>query len=139
MLTRLQPTAAKIADVFGRAELVLVSIVFYVIGTIVEATSHEVKGFSAGAVLYQVGYTMIILLVEVIIGDLTSLRSRLFFSFVPALPFVINTWVSGNITESVLANSTWQWGIGMFGIIYPGAYGVSCGSISIGLGLADIP
>jgi SIT family siderophore-iron:H+ symporter-like MFS transporter len=27
-----QPTAAKIADVFGRVELVLVSIVFYVIG-----------------------------------------------------------------------------------------------------------
>lgn len=99
----------------------LVSIVFYVIGTIVEATSHEVKAFSAGAVLYQVGYTMIILLVEVIIGDLTSLRSRLFFSFVPALPFVINTWVSGNITAAVLTESTWQWGIGMFGIIYPGA------------------
>lgn len=31
-LTSIQPTAAKIADVFGRVELVLISIFFYVIG-----------------------------------------------------------------------------------------------------------
>ena len=49
-----QPTAAKIADVFGRVELILISIVFYVIGTIVEATAHTVDAFAAGAVLYQV-------------------------------------------------------------------------------------
>jgi SIT family siderophore-iron:H+ symporter-like MFS transporter len=41
-------------------------------------------------VLYQIGYTMIILLVEVIVADLTSTRARLFFSFVPALPFVVS-------------------------------------------------
>lgn len=46
-------------------------------------------------------------------------HTGLFFSFVPALPFVINTWVSGNITSEVLAHSTWQWGIGMWAIIYP--------------------
>ncbi|KAL3953970.1 hypothetical protein ACCO45_011926 [Purpureocillium lilacinum] len=98
-----QPTAAKIADVFGRVELICISIVFYVIGTIVEA----------------VGYTMIILLVEVVIADITSTRARLFFSYIPALPFIINTWVSGDISDAVLANTTWKWGIGMWCIIYP--------------------
>lgn len=29
-----QPTAAKMADVFGRAEVILFTIVFYVIGTL---------------------------------------------------------------------------------------------------------
>ncbi|KAJ9110593.1 ferrioxamine B transporter [Naganishia vaughanmartiniae] len=114
-----QPTAAKIADVFGRIELIIVSIVFYVVGTIVEATSNDVSQFSGGAVLYQIGYTMIILLVEVIVADLTSTRSRLFFSFIPALPFVINTWVSGDITSAVLSTTTWHWGVGMWAIIYP--------------------
>ncbi|KAJ9115780.1 hypothetical protein QFC24_006888 [Naganishia onofrii] len=134
-----QPTAAKIADVFGRIELIIVSVVFYVVGTIVEATSDGVSQFSGGAVLYQIGYTMIILLVEVIVADLTSTRSRLFFSFVPALPFVvsiadhlivdqmlmyecglqINTWVSGDITSAVLSATTWNWGVGMWAIIYP--------------------
>ncbi|OAQ87494.1 siderochrome-iron transporter (Sit1) [Purpureocillium lilacinum] len=114
-----QPTAAKIADVFGRVELICISIVFYVIGTIVEAVATDVDTFAGGSVIYQVGYTMIILLVEVVIADITSTRARLFFSYIPALPFIINTWVSGDISDAVLANTTWKWGIGMWCIIYP--------------------
>lgn len=87
-----QPTAAKIADVFGRMELVCLSVFFYVIGTIVEAVATNVDTFSAGACIYQIGYTMIIVLVEVIIADMTSSRARLFFSYIPATPFIINTW-----------------------------------------------
>ncbi|WQF85887.1 Putative major facilitator superfamily, MFS transporter superfamily [Colletotrichum destructivum] len=114
-----QPTSAKIADVFGRVELVCVSVVFYVVGTIVETCATGVETFAAGAVIYQVGYTMIMLLVEVIIADITSTRARLLFSYIPALPFIINTWVSGNISAAVLTDSSWQWGIGMWCIIYP--------------------
>lgn len=114
-----QPTSAKIADVFGRVELICLSVFFYVIGTVIEAISGTVGRFAAGAILYQIGYTMIILLVEVIIADITSTRARLFFSYVPALPFIINTWVSGDISEAVLKATTWHWGIGMWCIIYP--------------------
>lgn len=114
-----QPTSAKIADVFGRVELICLSIFFYVIGTIIEAVATNVKTFAAGAVIYQVGFTMIILLLEVVIADITSTRARLFFSYIPALPFIINTWVSGNIAETTMNNTTWHWGIGMFAIIYP--------------------
>ncbi|KAI9930239.1 Siderophore transporter [Aspergillus wentii] len=114
-----QPTAAKIADVFGRLELILLSIVFYTVGTIVEACSHTVDQFAAGAVLYQIGYSMIMLLVEVLVADITSLRSRLLFSYIPASPFIINTWISGNVTQAVLGVTSWRWGVGMFAIIYP--------------------
>ena len=114
-----QPTAAKIADVFGRIELVFVSVVFYVVGTIVESSANNIDTFLGGAVLYQIGYTCVLLLVEVIIADITSLRARLFFSYVPALPFLVNTWISGNITSAVLGATTWKWGIGMWCIIYP--------------------
>ncbi|KAL5627693.1 hypothetical protein BROUX41_003846 [Berkeleyomyces rouxiae] len=114
-----QPTAGKIADVFGRMELVCVSVFFYIIGTIVQSTAKNIEAFAAGAVLYQIGYTMIILLVEVIIGDVSSTRSRVFLSYIPATPFIINTWVSGDISEAVLKVTSWKWGIGMFGIIYP--------------------
>ena len=117
-----QPTSAKIADVFGRVELICVSVFFYIIGTIIESTAQSFNTFLGGSVIYQVGYTMIILLVEVIIADITSTRARLFFSYIPALPFIINTWVSGDISQAVLGDGTkleqWRWGIGMFGIIY---------------------
>ncbi|CAL3971964.1 unnamed protein product [Diplocarpon coronariae] len=124
-----QPTAAKIADVFGRTELISASVVFYIIGTIVEASCHNVQGFAAGAVIYQIGYTSILVLVEVVIADITSLKSRLVFSFVPTLPFLINTWVSGDIAEAVLAVTTWRWGVGMFALIY------TCAAIPLVLSL----
>ncbi|TPX14535.1 uncharacterized protein E0L32_005227 [Thyridium curvatum] len=113
-----QPTSAKIADVFGRVELIMVSVFFYVIGTIVEATAQNIDTFAAGAIIYQIGYTMVMFLVEVVIGDITSTRARLLFSYIPALPFIINTWVSGDISQAVLDNTTWRWGIGMWCIIY---------------------
>ncbi|KAH6622208.1 siderochrome-iron transporter-like protein Sit1 [Boeremia exigua] len=113
-----QPTAAKIADVFGRVEVVLLSIFFYVLGTVLEAVSSNVETFVAGAVFYQVGYTVMIVLIEIIIADITSLRSRLIGSYVPALPFLVNTWVSGDVTSAVLNATTWRWGVGMWAIIY---------------------
>lgn len=58
-------------------------------------------------------------LVEVIIADTTSLRNRLFFSYIPAMPFLINAWVTGNISDAVLNATTWRWGIGMWAIIFP--------------------
>jgi len=114
-----QPTSAKIADIFGRVELICLSVFFYVIGTIVETTSTNVESFAAGAIIYQIGYTMIMLLVEVIAADLTSTRARLIFSYIPAMPFLITTWVSGNVSASVLSVTDWHWGIGMWCIIYP--------------------
>lgn len=114
-----QPTAGKVADVFGRVELIVVSVFFYVLGTIIEAVAQDVITLAAGTAVYTVGYTMVILLVEIIVADITSTRARLFFSYVPATPFIINTWVSGNITEAILGATTWRWGYGMWCIIYP--------------------
>ncbi|EEH35469.2 siderophore iron transporter 1 [Paracoccidioides lutzii Pb01] len=104
-----QPTIAKIADVFGRTEVIFITIAFYVIGTIIETFAVNVQSFCTGAILYQIGYTGIMLLVEVFIADTTSLRSRLLFSYIPATPFLINTWVSGDVTSAVLASTTWRW------------------------------
>ncbi|KAK4175779.1 putative siderophore iron transporter 1 [Triangularia setosa] len=114
-----QPTSARIADIFGRVELVCLSVFFYVLGTVLEATSHNVQTFAAGALVYQIGYTMIVLLLEVIIADITSTRARLLFNYIPNIPFLILTWVSGNISQAVLGVTDWRWAIGMWCIIYP--------------------
>ncbi|POR36727.1 Siderochrome-iron transporter Sit1 [Tolypocladium paradoxum] len=114
-----QPTAAKIADVFGRFEIVAISTVCYVVGMAIESTAASVYAFCAGAVVYQVGYTSIVLLLEVLVADFSSMRARVFFSYIPALPFIVNTWISGSVTAAVLSVTTWRWGIGMWCIIYP--------------------
>ncbi|CAL5869856.1 uncharacterized protein PFLUO_LOCUS4087 [Penicillium psychrofluorescens] len=113
-----QPAAARIADVFGRFEIVGVSTAFYVVGTIIESSASSIEMFCVGTVTYQIGYTGILLLVEIILSDITSMRSRVLFSYLPAAPYIINTWISGNVTSAVLARTSWRWGIGMWAIIY---------------------
>lgn len=114
-----QPTAAKVADVFGRFEVIVVATLFYVFGMAIESTAISVYTFCAGGIIYQIGYTAIVLLMEILIADFSSMRARVFFSYIPALPFVINTWLSGTVTSAVLRVTTWRWGIGMWCIIYP--------------------
>jgi len=115
----IQPAYAKVSDIFGRDVTLVFAIVMYVIGTIVEALCVNVQGFAGGAILYQIGYSGLILLVEILIADTTSLRNRLLFSYIPATPFIINTWVSGNIIDDMVGTDTsnWRWGIGMWAII----------------------
>ncbi|GKU05837.1 mfs sit siderophore-iron:h+ symporter [Fusarium langsethiae] len=114
-----QPSAAKIADVFGRFEVIAISTVLYTLGITIESTAQSVEVFCTGSIIYQTGYTCIVLLLEVLIADFSSMRARVFFSYLPAIPFLINTWISGNITSAVLRSTSWRWGLGMWAIIYP--------------------
>ncbi|KAM5356842.1 hypothetical protein ACJ41O_003488 [Fusarium nematophilum] len=114
-----QPTAAKVADVLGRFEVIAISTILYTLGIAIEASAQSVEVFCTGSIIYQAGYTCIVLLMEVLIADFSSMRARVFFSYIPAIPFLVNTWISGNITSAVLSTTTWRWGIGMWSIIYP--------------------
>ncbi|RVX71343.1 hypothetical protein B0A52_04917 [Exophiala mesophila] len=115
----IQPLIAKLADIFGRVELFVMAVIFYVMGTIIQTFALNVQTFAAGALFYQIGYNCSLLVIEIIIADTTSMKTRMFFAYLPGAPYIINTWISGNVVESVLRTSTWKWGIGMWAIIYP--------------------
>lgn len=114
-----QPAYARLSDQFGRLELFIVSIIFYAVGTVIESQAYDVQRFAGGAVLYQIGYSGVMLLLEVSLSDMSQLNWRLFASFVPALPFIINTWVSGNVAQSLLDSHSWNYAIGIFAFIFP--------------------
>jgi hypothetical protein len=52
------------------------------------ASSHQTANHDPDVA--KIGYTVMIVLIEIIIADITSLRSRLFFSYVPAIPFLVS-------------------------------------------------
>ncbi|KAG5419072.1 ARN1 [Candida metapsilosis] len=112
-----QPVYARLSDVFGRLELFIVAVLFYVVGTIIECQSPTINAYVAGAVLYQIGYSGVLIVLLFIMSDFSTLRWRVFFTICPALPFIINTWISGNVTGAVGMN--WKWGIGMWAFIFP--------------------
>jgi SIT family siderophore-iron:H+ symporter-like MFS transporter len=119
-----QPVAAKISDVVGRVEMLIAALVFYCVGTIVEASSKSIGAYAGGVVIYQIGFTMYTIIIQVIVTDLSSLQGRLFASFIPPSPWIINTWISGNILAGFVStdptSNLWRWGLGMLTIITPG-------------------
>ncbi|CUM53865.1 unnamed protein product [Debaryomyces tyrocola] len=59
--------------------------------------------------------TGVILVLLFILSDFSSLKWRLFFSFVPTFPFIINTWISGDVTSAL--GMRWSWGLA-YGLSY---------------------
>ncbi|CCE93872.1 siderophore transporter TDEL_0H00130 [Torulaspora delbrueckii] len=110
---------AGLSDVFGRLSLFIVSIVFYVVGTIIQSQAYDVQRYAAGSVFYSVGLVGVMLQVILVLSDNSSLKWRLFYTFVPAWPSIITTWVSGNVIETANPEDNWSWNIAMWAFIFP--------------------
>lgn len=109
---------ARVSDVFGRLVMIIFTVVFYVVGTVIESQATNVQKFAAGAVFYSLGLTSLSLILEVISSDFSNLNWRVLASFVVASPFIINTWVSGNV-QTAVGGLNWKFGIGMWAFILP--------------------
>lgn len=108
---------ARASDIFGRMTMLAIAVLLYVVGTIVECQSNTVSKFATGASIFQLGKAGIVLLLQVIAMDFSTLNWRMVALYVPALPIIINTWVSGDIIKAI--NGNWKWGIGMWAFILP--------------------
>ncbi|CAI4059659.1 hypothetical protein N7582_001401 [Saccharomyces uvarum] len=108
---------ARLSDIFGRFSILVISVIFYSVGTIIESQAVTITRFAVGGCFYQLGLTGVILILEVIASDFSNLNWRLLALFVPALPFIVNTWISGDVTSAIGTN--WKWGIGMWAFILP--------------------
>lgn len=110
---------AGLSDVFGRLSLFIASIVFYVVGTIIQSQAYDVQRYAAGSIFYNVGLVGAMLQVILVLSDNSSLKWRLFYTLVPGWPAIINTWVSGSIVHAAQPEQNWSWDIGMWAFIFP--------------------
>lgn len=114
-----QPMYARLSDKYGRLEIFVVAIMFYAVGTVIESQAFDVKRYAAGAVLFQIGYSGVVLILQIMVADFSNLNWRLAASSVTALPFIINTWISGNVSSELLKNHSWNYCIGIWAFIFP--------------------
>jgi SIT family siderophore-iron:H+ symporter-like MFS transporter len=110
-----QPPIAKFADVFGRVNAYLACVALYVIGYIIVPSSQNIYAYAAGNSIYILGITGLFLLQNIIISDISSLRSRYFWTIFPSIPGAINVFVAPIIVDSFLSRSLdlWRWGFAM--------------------------
>ncbi|PPQ68692.1 hypothetical protein CVT24_007577 [Panaeolus cyanescens] len=118
-----KPIIAKIADVRSRGLAYVLVLLFYVLGYIVIASAKNIETIAGGKILYAIGYTGLQLLTQIVIADITTLQWRSLMSALMSLPFVINVFIGGKISASMIRKGPdgWRWGYGMFAILVPAA------------------
>lgn len=110
---------AKLADVLGRFESFLLSVVFFTIGFIMLAVSPNIGTYFAAHIFYVSGSQGITFLQQVFAADTSSLRNRVFFVVLPNVCYIFVPWCAAPITNAIIKHSTWRWGYGMWCIIVP--------------------
>ncbi|KAG0148444.1 hypothetical protein CROQUDRAFT_654960 [Cronartium quercuum f. sp. fusiforme G11] len=114
-----QPPIAKLSDLLGRVETYVLCVFLYAVGYVFVAVAPNIYVYAFGMAINILGITGLYLLQEIVIGDVSSLRNRLFWSIFPSVPGGINVWLGGNLAQRMLDHSTWRWGIAMFAIMTP--------------------
>ncbi|QWW24988.1 hypothetical protein CA7LBN_003870 [Candidozyma auris] len=104
-----RPVWAQIANIISRPFTYFLSIVFYVLGYIIVASSHTISAYIVGSAFSAMGSSGVGFLNRVIVADLTTLKWRGLATEALASPNIINIWYAGYIVKD-LGPSNWRWG-----------------------------
>jgi len=103
------PTWGKVSDIFGRKPMLLAANVIFMVGSLVAALANSIGMLIAARAIQGIGGGGLIILVNIIIGDLFSLRNRgAFYGLIGAVWAIassIGPIIGGAFTQEV----TWRW------------------------------
>lgn len=88
-------------------------------GSLVNAFAQNTLVFLVGWTIWQIGNNASRAMLQVIISDVTSLRSRLLFSNIMDGPFIITIWAGDYIAKTMQEIDSWRYGYWAWTIIYP--------------------
>lgn len=103
------PSWGKVSDIFGRKPMLLLANIIFMIGSLVAALSNSIGMLIAARAVQGLGGGGLVILVNITIGDLFSLRIRgAFYGIIGgvwAIASSIGPIIGGAFTESV----SWRW------------------------------
>ena len=103
------PSWGKVSDIFGRKPMLLVANIIFMVGSLVAALANSIGMLIAARAVQGIGGGGLIILVNILIGDLFSMRSRAAFygliGGVWAIASSIGPIIGGAFTQAV----SWRW------------------------------
>lgn len=103
------PSWGKVSDIFGRKPMLLLANVIFMIGSLVAALANSIGMLIAARAVQGLGGGGLVILVNITIGDLFSLRTRgAFYGVIGgvwAIASSIGPIIGGAFTQSV----SWRW------------------------------
>lgn len=114
-----KPPIAKLSDVFGRPQAYGLSLIFYVCGYLIVASSTSLRSMIGGICLQSVGNTGVQVLQSIIIADTTTAKWRGLVIGIVNLPFLINFAVAGPLVDVVMRHGGWRSGFAIWTLLVP--------------------
>ncbi|KAB8222326.1 major facilitator superfamily domain-containing protein [Aspergillus novoparasiticus] len=114
------PIIAKLGDVFGRAEMFILSIAASTLGYVIYAACEDIAQYMVAGIFEAIGSTGYALTQQVFVADVTNLINRGIWSTLPdSLTTVPTLYLGTIVAQRMLDHSMWRWGWGMWAIITP--------------------
>ncbi|KAF2124990.1 MFS general substrate transporter [Dothidotthia symphoricarpi CBS 119687] len=104
-----QPVIASVSHLWGRQQLLLVSLTFFTVGTILCTVAHDFTVMLSGRCIQGVGGGGIITLTQVIFCDMVPLRVRPKYFSLVLLTWSIGTIFGPVIGGALVENVSWRW------------------------------
>ncbi|KAI2623937.1 putative siderophore iron transporter mirB [Hypomontagnella submonticulosa] len=109
---------AKMIDSWGRPQGLACVIALSTFGLILMAASEGVRTYAAAQVIYQVGISGFTYILDIIIADTSSLKTRtLAFAF-NSSPTLLTTFIGPPIATAFLEGSGWRWAFGASAVLF---------------------
>lgn len=113
-----KPVIGKLADLTSRPTTYVIALLFYMVGYVIAASGAHFTAYIIGVAFTAVGKAGINLLCQIVVGDLTTLQWRGFWTGMTIAPYLITTFITGFISDGFVPDK-WRWGLGMFAIMMP--------------------
>lgn len=100
---------AAFSDIFGRRNMLMLTLTFFIVGSIICATAPNMPAMIAGRVIQGIGGAGNLVLPEVVIADVIPLRLRGIFYGLGMLVWFIFSGIAPMIAGAFTEYATWRW------------------------------
>ncbi|KAI0921395.1 hypothetical protein AcW1_004613 [Taiwanofungus camphoratus] len=107
--TAILPLSGRLADIFGRRPVMLVSIVFFALGSALAGAAQNMHMLIAARAVQGVGGGGIINLAEIIVSDLVPLAERGIYQGILGLTWAFASGIGPPIGGAFAEKASWRW------------------------------
>ena len=104
-----QPILGALSDVFGRREMLLLSVVLFTAGNLINCLANSFPVLLAGRALQGIGGGGIVTLNLVILTDIIPLRQRPKYTGISQMAWAIGSIIGPLVGGAIVQYTTWRW------------------------------
>ncbi|KAJ7016171.1 MFS general substrate transporter [Mycena alexandri] len=107
--TAILPLSGRLAEVLGRRDVLLASLVLFAVGSAVCGAAHSMTVLVAGRVIQGIGSGGIQSLTAIVVADVVPLKDRGLFNALIGMTFSVTTAAGPFIGGVIVQKTTWRW------------------------------